>query len=173
MAAAAKASAATEAGPAVQPSNGGAHVTVYLKHGPGLFLRVGKMIPMNEPSPMGMREIPGGVFRETGRVHVAGPLRPFSRGQRVPIVAGYAVTHGVPKEMWESWFEQNKSSDMVRNKIIFAHESESYGNGEANENRDRVTGMEPLRTDKDPRTAAVTRATSTMSGIEPFVRTEG
>jgi hypothetical protein len=101
-------------------------------------------------------------------MHVAGPLRPFVRGERVPVVGGYAVTHGVSKDAWDSWFALNKNSDMVRNKIIFAHEKESYGNGEANENRDRQTGHEPLRTDKDPRTAAVTRATSSMTGVEPF-----
>ena len=148
-------------------------VSAYCKHGPGIFLRVGKMVAMSEPSPMGLREIPGGVFRETGRIHVAGPLRPFSRGQRVPVVGGYAVTHGVPKDLWEAWLSENKETALVRNKIIFAHENENYGNGEAHAHRDAKTGMEPLSTDKDPRTAAVTRATSTMTGIEPFAKMEG
>lgn len=165
-AASAKASTAADAAPAT----GTATVSVYCKHGPGLILRVGRMQKMSEPSPMGMREIPGGVFQETGRIYVAGPQRPFVRGERVPVVGGYAVTHGVSKEAWESWLAVNKTSDLVRNHIILAHENESYGNGWAHEHRDAQTGHEPLRTDKDPRTAAVTRSTSSMTGVEPFNR---
>src|SRR5574337_4327 len=81
----------SEGGPAAsKPVTGTACVTCYCKHGPGLILRVGEMVPMSEPSPTGLREIPGGVFRETGRFQVYGPARAVGADARAPVIGGYA-----------------------------------------------------------------------------------
>jgi hypothetical protein len=35
--------------------------------------------------------------------------------------SGYRVTHNVPKDLWDAWFEANKNSDLVKNRIVFGH----------------------------------------------------
>lgn len=173
MAAASAKTHAASPGPAASaPATGTAVCTVYCKHWPGLILRVGEMVPMSEPSPTGLRDIPGGVFRETGRFQVFGPARAVGADARAPVIGGYAVTHGVPKDLWDAWFKENQHSDIVRNRIIFAYEDASRGNDEASELRSLKTGMEPLSQGKDERVAVLQRSTSVMTGIETFNRAE-
>ena len=63
---------------------------------------------------------------------------------------GYALTHGCPKDLWDRWYDQNRMTALVRNKIIFAHASQPTVNEEACGLRQVKSGMEPL----DPRNPA-------------------
>ena len=85
---------------------------------------------------------------------------------RARIVSGYAVTDGVPKDLWEAWIEAHKNSAVVKNHCIFAYEKPGMGDGDAREHKEALTGLEPFQPDTDPRrprprnpnTGPVTRA---------------
>jgi hypothetical protein len=138
-------------------------VVIYCRHAPGLVLRAGKF---TERDVGGV----GGVVRtirewhQTAEFKVAGPAKPFGGEPRAPVVGGYAMTPGCPKELWERWLEDNKDSLLVKNKIVFASDRTDYANGEALERRGERTGLEPLVRDaKDPRVPAPDR-----NRIEPM-----
>lgn len=131
------------------PATGTATVSVFCKHPAGLILRVGEMVDRNEGTAIHARIV--SEWRQTGSFTVAGPARPVGGDAKAPVIGGYAVTHGVPKDLWEAWLDANKESPMVRNSVIFGHEKSSYGDGQATEQKGIRTGMEPLSQSKDPR----------------------
>lgn len=143
-----------EPGPVVQataPARSGAMVTIACKHPGGLILRVFKMEDFNEP-------VMGGGFRTSQRavkmeqqVVIKGPAVPFGVVPDFRIVGGYALTEGVPADFWAAWLKQNADSDLVKNRMIHAHESTSYMVGQAKEQRELRSGMEPINPTKDPR----------------------
>ena len=57
------------------------------------------------------------------------------------------MTYGVPKDLWDLWYEQNKSSKLVRQKVVFAAPSLPAATAEARENRAVKSGMEPVDPD--------------------------
>ena len=40
--------------------------------------------------------------------------------QKHMLVGGYAMTHGVPVDVWDDWLEKNQKSTMVEKGLIFA-----------------------------------------------------
>ncbi len=64
------------------------------------------------------------------------------------MAGGYALTTGVPKKFWDRWFEANKETDMVKNKVIFAASSESRIRSEAREHEKTLSGLEAIDPDK-------------------------
>jgi hypothetical protein len=62
---------------------------------------------------------------------------------------GYALTHDVPREIWDLWYEQNKESDLVRNGLIFAHATERSARDQARDGAKLLSGLEPIDP-KDP-----------------------
>lgn len=69
--------------------------------------------------------------------------------ERPQMVAGYAVTKGVPKNFWDAWLLQHEDDPMVKNKLLFAAEKLENGVAEARENKDRFTGLGPLQRGRD------------------------
>ena len=65
-----------------------------------------------------------------------------------PIVHGTAITAGIPREFWEKWAHDNAASELIRNKIVFAHKEEASVRRMAAEYAGQMTGLEPL--DPDP-----------------------
>lgn len=53
-------------------------------------------------------------------VIVKGPAVPFGQFPTVPIVGGYAITHGINAEFFELWLFQHKDTDLVKNRIVFS-----------------------------------------------------
>jgi hypothetical protein len=100
--------------------------TVYVKSGPIVVIQ-GTSYPIGAP--------PEGVVW---------PERP-------QMTNGYAMTHGVDADFWEKWKEQNKTTDMVRNKMVFAQEDLEDAKAEAAENRSRDSGFGPIKPDSDKR----------------------
>src|ERR1700681_1935653 len=76
---------------------------------------------------------------------------------RPQIVGGYALTFGVDADFFEAWLEQNKTPDMVRNKMVFAQEKVEDAKAEAIENKSRDSGFGPLKPDSDKRMPKKTR----------------
>ena len=102
-----------------------------------------------------IRELQGGgtrPFMEAASagegVMVNGTSPPAGPDAEPPlIVGGYAMTPGVDADLWAKWLADNKDGDLVKNKLIIAHEKPDSVNGMARDNKDRMTGIEPL----DPR----------------------
>jgi hypothetical protein len=139
----------TMASAASDPATGTATVTVYNRHGSGLILRVGQFVERAEAAAIHARTVK--EWQQTGSFTVAGPARRIGEDAKAPVVGGYAVTHGVPKDLWDAWLADNKDSAMVKNSVIFAHEKSSYGDGQAVEQKGIRTGLEPLSQGRDPR----------------------
>ena len=154
--------------PTSNPATGTATVTVFCKWPGGMILRAGKMVEQPMPSPLGA-PISELRFRETGRHRVNGPAAPFGIAPRAPVIGGYAITKGVPKELWDAWHNANKDADYVRNRIIYAEEDESYGRDKAYDLRSVETGFEPLSQGKDKRAAMLQNphANPFNFGVEP------
>lgn len=133
-------------------SSAGAKVTVACNLPHGIVIRPYEWVPGREP-------ILGGGVKET---KIARPLgtsfvingiaRKMGEDLAHRVVAGYAITEGVPKDVWDQWVEDNKSSAMVTNKCVFAYEQADRAIAEAKDNKGRRTGLEPLAQDGDPRT---------------------
>lgn len=133
------------------PASSGETVTVACKLPHGLLLRVYDMVDAQEP-------VLGGGIRQFKRP-VQRPEQFLIQGSAVPFgiipgfrfEGGYALTEGVPKELWERWFEANKGSDMVKNGLIFAHTRLGHALGQAHEQIEVLSGLEPLKMKDDPR----------------------
>jgi hypothetical protein len=130
-------------------------VTVGCKVPNGLLLRVFKMVEGTEP-------VLGGGSRKTKVAAQAGetiringfslPRGPdFDPDRAHAVVGGFGLTHGVDADFFHEWMSQNKDSDLVKNGLIFAHESAESARSEAAEKKSEVSGLEPLRQDRDPR----------------------
>lgn len=65
--------------------------------------------------------------------------------------AGFALTPKVPADFWAAWLAQNKTTDIVRNGLIFAAPTLDEVEELAKERGTVHTGLEPLNPDGDPR----------------------
>lgn len=89
---------------------------------------------------------------DAGRIIIHGTRTPHGQDPKALIVAGYALTPDVDADQFAAWLEQNKESDLVANKLIWAHAKNDAVNGTARENEKRRSGLEPMipATDADP-----------------------
>lgn len=132
---------------------GGATVTVASKLAMDFILRLYAFKSRNEL-------VMGGGSREVKQAEVVHGVPEYTiqgnswaqnKGPHQQIASGYAITHGIPKEFWERWLEQNKESDVIRNGIIFAHAESASTMAEAREKVDVTSGMERLDPNKLPK----------------------
>jgi hypothetical protein len=146
-----------------RPSSAGAKVTVACKMPNGFWLDGFRSKQVQEA-------ILGGGSREVTQYFRTGDrIRIFGTNNAPPqnlALGGYALTHGVDKELWDAWLELNKTGDMVRNNIVFAYEKAEMTLGRAKEHRKQATGTEPI----DPRNPQAHMPKSPMgqqAAIEP------
>lgn len=129
--------------------------TVYV----GCRLPHGLVLQLTEPHE-GYENVMGGgsrkfmIHRRTGEsIKLHGIVVAPGQTPKWPIVNGAAITK-VPADFWEKWLEQNKSLDVVKNRLVFAQATMDSARSEARELRKERTGMEPINPDKkakDPR----------------------
>ncbi len=50
----------------------------------------------------------------------------------------------VDKAFWDAWLKQNADSDLVKNKCVFAEQTDARANARADELKAEKTGFEPL-----------------------------
>lgn len=137
-------------------SSAGEKVVVANKLPFALRLRTFKMVGVIEQRPnapskeIEMAEARPDTYLVSGTAEMRGPGRTSTKDGR-RIMWGYALTDGVPKDVWEQWAEDNKDQPMVRNKLVFAMPSMADAEACARENEGRVTNLEPLNPDGDPR----------------------
>jgi len=146
--------------PISRPTTTGSTVTIACKLPHGIILRVFEWETVTELLRDGsVRDVKRARPLESLQITVRGTwvasggqaYNPGSAMTRELLPGGYALTHGVPRETWERWCEQNKSSYLVENKIIFAYPTGDSGlEPEARANSGVMSGMEPV----DPKNPA-------------------
>jgi len=75
------------------------------------------------------------------------------RRTKTPPIAmegGYALTHNVPEDVWNKWLEDNKGSDMVKKRLVFAATTADRVDGMIDDNVQTMSGLEPIDPDKPP-----------------------
>lgn len=119
-------------------------VTVACKVPNGILLRVFREEKSQEP-------VLGGGWREVKRsvpvgdpIHISGPAVPYGEAPKTKIEHGFALTFGVPADVWKVWLEQNADSDMVRNGLIFAQAKDDGAVAKSKEMSGEKSGLEPL-----------------------------
>ena len=70
---------------------------------------------------------------------------------RPQMANGFAMTFGVDRDLWEAWLEQNAENSFVKNGLIFAQPKVDDAKAQACDNRDRDSGLGPLKPDTDRR----------------------
>lgn len=131
-------------------SQGTDTVTVGCKLPHGLILRAFTTRKGSDYYNGAMREVDvaepvGEPFRINGNAFPEG-MSP----QGYKISGGFALTPGVPKELFDTWMKQNKDSDVVKNGLIFAHSQESSAFDMAKDRHEKRSGFERLNPEKLP-----------------------
>jgi hypothetical protein len=125
-------------------------VTVACKIPNGLLLRVFNMVPAREQTPTGFRDIE--KAKQVGdTVKINGPAVPFGQALEHSIVGGYALTSNVDKEFFEAWLRQNEDHTAVKAGLVFAHGNLSVISDRAKEQKEVLSGLEPLNPDRTTR----------------------
>ena len=122
-------------------------VTVACKLPAGIILQACEMVPKWDDG--GKREIlEARRLPRTFKIAGSGnPIKPRKDG--VQVVGGYAITHNVPADLWKAWFEDNKESDFIKNRLVFAREKSVAVEDEAKNNAKMArSGLEPLNPEK-------------------------
>lgn len=132
-------------------------VTVACKMPHGFWLKVYDMVDSGENTPQGYKQVK--VAKERGEPikingwwseHQAQQARRRTKTPPIAMEGAYALTHNVPADVWEKWLEDNKDSDMVRNKLVFASTSMDTVNGMMDDHDATRSGLEPVDPDKPP-----------------------
>lgn len=105
----------------------------------------------------------GDIVRIRGTAYPRG-TPPEGFPAKPQMVNGYALTHGVPKDFWDAWIKQHAKAPYVISGMITAHESLDHVRGHAKERVGQMSGLEPLKPDRDPRVPRSTNAS--ISPIE-------
>ena len=134
----------------ISKATSGEVVTVACKIPAGLVLRVFEMVP--QKIPMGNGSFVDGTIAKAREdtVTLRGFAHPQDRAANHPIIGGFGLTFGVPKEFWDLWRLQNKDSDIVRNELVFARVKSGAAEGDAKERAEVLSGLERLDPNKPP-----------------------
>ena len=96
-------------------------VTIACKIPQGLMMRVFDMQDQDQPVMGGGVKVTKVAVERPEQVFIYGCSHPQNAMPKTQIAGGFALTHNVDREFWELWHEQNKSSQMVKTGLIFAH----------------------------------------------------
>lgn len=133
----------------VEASVSGAKCWVGLKVGIAYFdLQLSELREKEEQTQTGARTIKEAV-RLDGVVRVRGTAYP--RGtppegfpEKPMIVAGCAITPNVDRDFMRAWLDQNRTSAIVKNEMIFMADSEVDAIAKARELSGELSGFDPL-----------------------------
>lgn len=137
----------------VQPSRAGGTVVVACKLPHGLRMHIHTPVE-NQLPVMGGGTRTEITYHRTGEGYVIkGFAHKQTEGPRAVIVdgSGFALTWGIPKDFWDEWERQNAQSDLVRKKLIYAHEDVSMVEGHAREYAKQESGLERIDPNKPAR----------------------
>lgn len=127
------------------------HVTVACKLPNGLFLQLWRQVDSQEMTSAGPRPCKVSV-KKGEAIKLPGTALRFGETPEFPLPGGYSLTQ-VPADFWEEWCVQNADSDLLANRILFAHDSQDKAADQAREQKkEKVTsGMEPIDPKNPPR----------------------
>jgi hypothetical protein len=126
-----------------QPATGTDTVTVACKIPQGMNCRLHEKKRVTEVTLGGSRDVEQYFATDKGFI-VHGPAHAQNEGPRHLTVAGYAITRGIPKHLWDAWYEQNLELDAVEKNMIFAYGSINDAKEAAKDGRGIKTGLERL-----------------------------
>lgn len=139
------------------PASTGETVTVALKSPQGFVLQLHDKQMQRVPL-MGGGHSEEEVFRPSpnpdNSFRLNGSAVAVGATPHCTIIGGFAMTPGVPKDLWDAWLAQNPNLGIVKAGLICAHESAADAGAEAKEKRLERSGLEPLNMAKrsgDPR----------------------
>lgn len=135
----------------VQIAKSATTVTVACKLPNGLWLQLYDMVDGREMTPQGPQVTK--VARKSGApIKLNGCALRFGQTSEVPMPGGYALTQ-VPADFWAKWLEANEDSDIVQNRLVFAHDTADKASAQAREQlREKVrSGLEPIDPKNPPR----------------------
>ena len=129
--------------PVPNPAKDAATVVIGCKVPNGIILREFKMVEKTlRIHGMVTTEM---MSQETGkRFTVRGPALAFGQIPNIPIVGGYALTVGVPRDLARTWFDQNQEAEIVKNNLIFCEDTIERATSRAKELANTKSGLEPL-----------------------------
>lgn len=130
------------------PKTGTDTVTIALKHPHGIILQAYEMVDSGEVTPHGYRSMKiaqqvGAPFTLNGNAVSIEALK-SGRMPEHQIVGGFALTPGVPRDLWENWFSANKNGDLVKNGLIRALGTENDARDYARQNAAIESGLEGI-----------------------------
>lgn len=127
------------------PATTGDTLTVANKLPHNLVLRLHRFEDQNEITPGGTtRSVKVAIPVDHPDVVINGNAFREDKGPRHQIVGGYALTHGVPSDVFNEWLAQNRDSEIVKKNLVFAADRSSYAEGKAREHAALRTGFERL-----------------------------
>lgn len=127
----------------VAPATGTATVTVACKVLSGMRCRIHEKKKVTEVGLGVTRTVEQWV--ETDREFIlAGPAHAQNEGPRHQVVGGFALTYGVPKDLWDEWRRQNGDLPAVKNGLILAYETPDKAMDAAKERKGIKTGLERI-----------------------------
>jgi hypothetical protein len=87
------------------------------------------------------------VYRPVGpKIRIKGPSVPSLFIRYVEVIGGYAITEGIPADVYERWENWNMEAPFFANDLIFAHEDGARARAWAKDHETIKSGMEPLET---------------------------
>lgn len=120
-------------------------VTVACKLMHGLTIRLFRWEDYQEQSQFGeVKQARRAVEIAGTRVTIKGVNSLLSPEPRMPTSFAYALTTGVPEDIWSAWLAENKDADVVKNGLIFAAGSEERARDQGREQEAIRTGQEPI-----------------------------
>lgn len=149
-------------GPIARPQSSGAKVIVACKLGIAYYdIQLCKIEDKFEQNLQGGRIVKeairiGEVVRLRGTAYPRG-TPPEGFPERPLMVGGAALNFGIDKEWFDEWLKQNHLNPIVKNGLIFAHESQDAVVGQARETAALQSGLEPITPGKDKRVPKSTR----------------
>jgi len=97
-------------------------------------------------------KLPNGLHLDVNgfdRVTIKGNALPFGESAvDYRIVGGYALTPGVPRDLWDAWLKDRTTMDIIVKGIVFAQEKPADVVAEAKNGAKVITGLEPIDPDK-------------------------
>lgn len=135
-----------EAAIAALPESG--TVTVACKLPNGIILQLFDMVEQEEVTLAGARTIRKAMPNfDREPVHIKGCSSPL--GSPILLVGGYALTYGVDAQFLAEWMRQHADSDILKSRLLFAHEARDYVEDKAKEQRELLSGLQPMRKSED------------------------
>jgi hypothetical protein len=135
--------------PIARPQSSGAKVVVACKLGIAYYdIQLCRIEDKFEQNLQGGRMVKeatriGEVVRLRGTAYPRG-TPPAGFPDRPQMVGGAALNFGIDKEWFDEWLKQNHLNPIVRNKLIFAHETVDAVVGQARDLAAVQSGLEPI-----------------------------